>query len=127
VDTAIMSTKRTPLTRPLQHPISDTALRAFRHMRGLERQCRCPPRDWNGEYWKHEQCKACGEWWEQHSILHDALQLRPWQWPAIENPAATCPYPAGSPAAERWKPNREAQARWRALAAACAVAGSAAT
>ena len=98
---AAMSTKRTPLARPLQLPILDRALRAFRHMRRLERQCSCPPRDWDGEYWKHKQCKACSEWWEQHSMLHDALQLRPWQWPAIQNPATESPYPAGSPAAER--------------------------
>jgi hypothetical protein len=119
-----MSTKRTPLARPMRHTISDAALQAFRHMRRLERQCTCPPRDWDGEYWKHEHCKARAEWWEQHSILHNALQLRPWQWPAIENPATENPYPAGSPAAKRWKPNLEAQARWRALEAA---AGSTAT
>jgi hypothetical protein len=76
----------------MQHPISDTALRAFRHMRRLERQCSCLPRDWDGEYWKYEQCTACAEWWVQNSILHDALQLRPWQWPAIENPATENPY-----------------------------------
>jgi hypothetical protein len=52
-------------------------LRAFRHMCRLESQCTCAPRDWDGEYWKHEQCKACAEWWKQNSILHDALKLRP--------------------------------------------------
>jgi hypothetical protein len=113
-----MNTKRTPFARPLRHPISETALEAFRLMRELEGKCTCPPRNWHGEYWKHQQCKACGDWWEQNSILHDALQLRPWQWPAVENPAAENPYSAGSPAAAHWKPKLEAQARWRALEAA---------
>jgi hypothetical protein len=99
-----MNTKRTPFARPLRHPISETALEAFRLMRELEGKCTCPPRNWHGEYWKHQQCKACGDWWEQNSILHDALQLRPWQWPAVENPAAENPYSAGSPAAAHWKP-----------------------
>jgi hypothetical protein len=93
---AAMSTKRTPLARPLQYPISETALRAFRHMCRLESQCTCAPRDWDGEYWKHEQCKACAEWWKQNSILHDALKLRPWQWPAIEKPGDREPVPCWS-------------------------------
>jgi hypothetical protein len=78
---AAMSTKRTPLARPLQHLISDRALRAFRHMRRLESQCTCPPRDWDGEYWKHRQCAACDAWYEQHNILHSELAMPPWRWP----------------------------------------------
>jgi hypothetical protein len=113
-----MSTKRTPLARPLQHRITDTALQAFHRMRELENQCMCPPRDWDGEYWKHQQCKACGEWYDQHDILHRELAMPPWRWPCVEHPRAQNPYPEGSPAAARWAPNKQARALWRALEAA---------
>jgi len=94
---AAMSTKRTPLARPLRHSISETALEAFRRMCELESQCTCPPRDWGGEYWKHQQCAACDAWYDQHGILHRELAMPPWCWPCVENPHAQNPYPEGSP------------------------------
>jgi hypothetical protein len=51
-------------------------------------------------------------------LFHLLPGIRPWRWPVIQSPHAACPYPAGSPAAETWKPNEEAQARWRELEAA---------
>jgi hypothetical protein len=94
-------------------------VRLFRQMERLE--CTCPERDWSGEYWKHTPCAGCERWWELHSLLHDALSLRPFDWPAIESPDARNPYPAGSPAAVQWEPGREAQARYVALKAASAA------
>jgi hypothetical protein len=89
-------------------------------MRNLETLCSCDPIDWEGAYWKRQLCPACEVWWEHHSILHDELRLRPWEWPAIETPGALPCYPEGSPAALAWKPDLEAQARYRALEKAAA-------
>ena len=111
-----MSTKRTPIGRPPSgRQFSPKALAAFREMRKLEEQCTCPPRDWGGKYWEFERCEACKEWWRQHSLLHDELRLEPWEWPAVEHPDAVSPYPEGSHAANNWKPDLEAQERYRAL------------
>jgi hypothetical protein len=32
-----------------------------------------------------ERCGSCKEWWNQHSELHAALNLRPWEWPVYWN------------------------------------------
>jgi hypothetical protein len=115
-----MSTKRTPIGRPPQlTSFPPEALAAFRKMQELEGRCRCKPRDWKGEYWKHTECKACQDWWDQHGILHEALRCKPWQWPCVEHPDSVAPYPTGSAAAKSWQPDLEAQALYRALAAAC--------
>ena len=63
--------------RPPRAKITPEALEAFRTMQRLERRCTCEDDD--GE------CPACQEWWQQHSILHDELRLKPWQWPAYEH------------------------------------------
>jgi hypothetical protein len=115
-----MSTKRTPRSRPLKPEITATAIAAFRKMRRLRTKCTCAPVDWEGEYWKHQECPACDQWWQQHSILWHELRLKVWQWPAIQTPGACTPYPAGSYAAANWKPNLEAQERYRALERAAA-------
>src|SRR6516225_9870558 len=102
--------------------ITPEALAAFRKMRELERQCTCPKTDWEGEYWKRPPpCWACDAWWEQHWVLHQALRCEPWEWPCVEHPDTVAPYPAGSPAAKNWKPDLEAQARYRALQTALAA------
>jgi hypothetical protein len=98
------------------------ALAAFRKMRELEGQCTCPEIDWKGEYWKRPPpCRVCDAWWEQHWFLHQALGCEPWEFPCVEHPEAVAPYPAGSPAAKNWKPDLEAQARYRALAKAADI------
>jgi hypothetical protein len=73
-----MPTKRTPINRPLRTKVTPEALAAFRTMQRLERRCTC--KDDNND------CPACVQWGEQHSILHSELQLKPWQWPAYEHP-----------------------------------------
>ena len=53
-------TRRVPLARRSAAQITPAAMEAFRRIRSLEAQCTCLPRDWEGEYWKHEPCPACG-------------------------------------------------------------------
>jgi hypothetical protein len=108
-------TRRARISHPLRQRFTLAALDAFRRMKWLETQCTCPPRDWAGEYWKHQQCSACDQWYEQHNIMHRELSMPPWRWPCVESPHAQNPFPEGSPAAANWAPDKNAQALWRAL------------
>jgi hypothetical protein len=114
----IMATKRTPIGRPPRSQITPAAIEIFRRMQAVEAACTCEPVDWGGEYWNHRTCAACEEWWDAHSALWRELRKKPWQWPCVQHPAARCPYPEGSYAANQWGPNLEAQAMWRELDAA---------
>jgi hypothetical protein len=59
------------------------------------------------EYWPPED----DAWWQQHRILHEALRCKPWEFPlCVENPDLEGP-----------DPHPEAQARYRALAAASGI------
>jgi hypothetical protein len=120
-----MPTKRLPIGRSPTPQITKRAIALFEQMRKLERACACPPIDWNGEYWKRQQCASCEQWWALHSELCDELGCQPWHWPAIENPLTQNPYPPGCAAYLSWQPNPGAQARWKALARAALEAGRA--
>lgn len=48
-------------------------------------------------------------WWDAHSVLHGALRLPPWQYPAFEYPDDPCPYRHGSPAAAHWHRERTSE------------------
>jgi hypothetical protein len=113
---AAMSTKRKPLNRPPALQITPLAIRLFTEMVAIS--CTCPPRDWDGKYWVHEECAGCRRWWELHARLHDELRCRPWEWPCIQSPEAECPYPPSSPAVQSWRPTERAQQMWQALAGA---------
>jgi hypothetical protein len=104
--------------RPKLPRISKESVVIFRRMRDLANRCTCPSHDWKGKYWEHEPCAACVACGEEHSKLVDALGLKPWQ--GVEDPDATCAYQPGSQAALTYESNRnaEAEALWRALAAA---------
>ncbi|HWX28439.1 MAG TPA: hypothetical protein VNZ53_13515 [Steroidobacteraceae bacterium] len=115
-----MPTKRVPLTRIGKNKISSAAIEAFRRMQKLKEQCTCPEITWEQHFTNHEKCKACKEWWVQNSFLCRELRLPPWKFPAYQHPDATTPYPEGSPAAISWKPDLEAQDRYRALEQAAA-------
>jgi hypothetical protein len=116
-----MTTKRIPIGRPRKAPLPPEALDLFREMKTL--RCTCRPIDWEGKYWERDECPGCERWWSLHSRLAQLLPgIRPWHWPVIQSPGAKCPYPEGSPAAAAWRPNEEAQARWRVLDAALAEA-----
>jgi hypothetical protein len=108
-----MPTTRTPVNRPPRRQITPHAVKIFAAMKAIE--CTCEPRDWDGAYWEHQPCAGCAEWWDLHSFLHNELKCRPWEWPCIEHPDAKSPYPENSHADRRWKPDTEAQARWRLL------------
>jgi hypothetical protein len=58
------------------------------------------------------------QWWELHNQLHDELGLKPWEWPAVENPGSACVYPKGSQAAKDWQPNERGRELWQQLEAA---------
>src|SRR5689334_20251897 len=116
--TDAMTTNRTPIAHLRRRfIITPEAIAAFEAMRKLRRACTCEPIDWGGKYWESgPQCSSCQEWWRQHSILHHELKCKTWEWPCIEHPDSVTYFPEGSPAALAWKPDREAQARWRLLA-----------
>jgi hypothetical protein len=111
--------RRTPADNAIK--ITSAALDAFRKMHELDEQCTCKPRDWGGKYWKHEECAACEQWWQHHEILFRELALPLWSFPAIERPDARSPYPKGSPAAKDWRPDHEAQERYKTLAKAAGI------
>ena len=90
-------------------------IRIFRRLEKLSAACTCAPRDWGGEYWKHEPCAACDEWWEEYRVLHDALNLMPHQWPGIRHPDEQCPYPTGCYAAEHWHRERQGETAQEAI------------
>jgi hypothetical protein len=108
-----MPTNRTRINRQPVERITPEAIKLFEAMERLE--CTCPPRDWEGEYWKHTPCRGCDRWWELHSRLYHLLGCKPWQWPCVEHPAAVPGYPEGSLAALAWNPDLGARARWKAL------------
>lgn len=114
-----MTTKRTPIKRQGVTQITERAVELFREMERLRTQCSCLPIDWQNEYWRRDECDACAKWWDVHFQLHTELGLRPWSsWPCVENPRAENPYPRGSVAAQKWRKDPEAVARYRALASA---------
>jgi hypothetical protein len=113
-------TKRTPLSRQYRPSITPRAVALFAEMRALV--CTCEPRDWSGEYWKHEPCNACRQWWTLHARLHRELGARLWDWPVIESPLSVCPYPAGSAAAKDWTPDERAREMWKLLEQAALAA-----
>jgi hypothetical protein len=65
--------------------ITPKAITIFRKMMELEERCTCPPTD-DDRYFKDEQCPACEEWSRHNSALVDELLLKPWEFPAYENP-----------------------------------------
>lgn len=118
-----MATKRTAINRAGHNKITPAAIDAFKKMLALEEQCTCPPIDWAGKYWERpgRPCRACKKWKELHSILVHEPRLAPHQWPAYQRLDWETPYPAGSVAAERDKPDLGGQERFRALLQAAGI------
>jgi hypothetical protein len=74
-----MTTPRKPAVRRRDDPpIPVDAVEIYLDMCGLE--CEAP------ETCHGVRCESCCEWWRNHTKLHDALRLKPWQWPAIASP-----------------------------------------
>jgi hypothetical protein len=108
-----MTTNRTPINRHPAVQITPLAISLFQRMQRCK--CTCKPRDWKGEYWKHEECPGCRQWWKLHNRLWDELKCKPWQWPCIEHPESKNPWPEGSAAAGAWVPDEQARELWRML------------
>jgi hypothetical protein len=68
-----MPTKRTPINRDRNPPVTERAVRIFMRMQ------RCP--------------REGDRWWQLHSELADEVQAKPWAWPAIEDPRHKIPEP----------------------------------
>ena len=114
-----VTTKRTAIARPRRGQLVPEALDIFEAMKKLE--CTCPPVDFEGANVDGEDCPGCQRWRSLHSRLAQLLPgVRPWHWPVVEEPQAQCPYPEGSHAAARWRPNEQGQARWLELEVALA-------
>jgi hypothetical protein len=116
-----MTTIRTPIRRPPFVRFSDEMLDIFIAMK--ECNCTCPPTDWGGAYWEAvtNRCAGCEAWWDLHArLFHLWPGVRPWFWPIVESPNVRCPFPDGSESAKAWRPDEEAQARWRDIEAAVA-------
>lgn len=73
--------RRTPLTRPVQTPISARAVELYREMRKL--RCSCPPYPDPTKWTGRKQCDACEQWWRLHGQLDAELRLRAWEWPLL--------------------------------------------
>ena len=84
-----MTTKRTPIARPLRAQFSPEALDAFEALRKAEMD---------------------DEWWARHRVLHRALGAMPWQYP--------CAAPGRWANDTEWNA-APARAMWRQLASAC--------
>ena len=68
--------------------ITPEALDAFKRMQKSEASCTCPP---GFDFVRDKRCRACEDWWTQHSVLHREMRLKPWEWPCYEHPDVECP------------------------------------
>jgi hypothetical protein len=114
-----MPTKRRTIKRPPRAVITPRAIELFNQLRAVE--CTCEPVDWKGEYWKHQPCPGCQEWWRLHSLLHRELDCQVYQWPCVQNPDAPDYYPPDH-ANHGKMVNPEARRLWRQLEQAAAAA-----
>jgi len=74
-----MPTKRVPLNRQHQSPVTERAVRLFDAMR----HCRCTcPQDRD----PLTRCSACDRWWKLQNELCDELRTPVWQYPCVEDP-----------------------------------------
>src|SRR5262245_44749719 len=98
-----MPTKRTPIARSHNAPVTETAIKIFMQMQRL--RCTCDPNKRFGT------CPACERWkiLEQH--LSHELQCRVWEYPCIQDPRAGNPEPPGTHNYERWTPDGAARER----------------
>jgi hypothetical protein len=106
-------TRRIPIARQYTTPsITERAVELFVEMKALV--CTCPPINWD-RYWERKCCAACDKWWSLHGQLHRELGCRLEQWPAVEHPLSTSPYPTGSAADKAWRPDERGRELWRLL------------
>jgi hypothetical protein len=77
-----MATKRR--ARKLEQRPGQITPKAVRLFRMIERlpPCSCEPPP-AGQWWGGKECASCDNWWRLHNLLHDALKLTVFDWPAI--------------------------------------------
>jgi hypothetical protein len=103
-----MPTKRTPIARQHNAPVTETAIKLFIQMQRL--RCTCDPEK------RFDECPGCERWKALEEHLGRELGCRPWEYPAIQDPRAGNPEPPGTYNYERWQPDLKARERWKALA-----------
>jgi hypothetical protein len=100
-------TRRTPIRRQHEPPVSETSIKIFMQMQRLV--CTCTP---NKPY---DDCPGCQQWWDLEHRLRHELGARLWEFPCIEHPAWGNPEPPGTYNHARWQPDEKGRERWRAL------------
>jgi hypothetical protein len=77
MDSADVTTNRTPINRPALTTVTPRALDLYESMGKLKCSCPSPKPPTQGP------CAACAAWYDLHADLHDELQCEPWQWPCV--------------------------------------------
>jgi hypothetical protein len=113
MDTADVTTNRTPIVRPAATMITPRAIELFAELERATRARRRAVDCTIGPYGhcQTDKCGACLRWWDAHNLLCTELSLPPWVWPAIPRN----PYPPGSAMAREWLPGHEQQELWNLL------------
>jgi len=100
-------TRRTPIRRQHEPPVTETAIRLFMAMQRL--RCTC---DRDKPY---KDCEGCKQWWDLEHRLGRELGARLWEFPCIENPRVENPEPPGTYNHARWQSDEKGRERWREL------------
>jgi hypothetical protein len=112
LDSADVTTNRTPIQRPALTMISAQTLKLFAELERARRARSAAVDCTISEYGLcTTDCRACRRWFDLHDQLHIELRLNPWQWPCLPRN----PYPPGSPKARDWRPGTEAAGLWGLL------------
>src|SRR6516164_6713042 len=99
-------TRRTPIRRQHEPPVTETAIKAFMKMQRCV--CTCEPDS-------YDRCPGCEAWWSYHDVIRHELHARLWEWPCVEDPREGNPHPPGTYNHARWQPDEKGRERWRAL------------
>jgi hypothetical protein len=102
-----------PIRKPLTHPaqaqlITPRSIMLFERMKRI--RCTCDPDE------RFDECLGCKEWLELDEQIGLELKAPIWEYPCLERPGATNPYPR-SHANYTWWENRDPgpRERWIAL------------
>jgi len=103
-----MPTKRVPIGRPAAPMITVEVIKLFERMKRI--CCTCDPDD------HFNQCSGCKEWLALDEQIGCELKAPVWEYPCLERPGATNPYPRSHPNYMWWETrDRGPQERWMAL------------
>jgi len=103
-----MPTKRVPIGRPAAPMITVEVIKLFEAMRRCH--CTCNPDD------RYTECPGCKKRQELDEQIGRELKAPVWEYPCLERPGATNPYPRSHANYMWWeKRDRGPQERWMAL------------